>query len=535
MKELRGYQELAIKAIEDDLAAGFNRLLLVMSMGLGKTFTAVKLVERLDFKRVLWVTDDERLLDQSAIAFIQEKYPPIVEYVQQYGIINAIREKKTFAGYKIGIIKSDLFIPDGDIVFASAQTLWRRLEKLDHNHYDCVIIDECHVFGAKTFFQGIDHFKPKLRLGLSGSPFRKDGMMMSDIFQKISFEYNMAEGIKDKWLCELDAIRIKTNCSLDNVHTLAGDFNEKELSDELNTLSRNNLIADSYIKYAKGRKAIGFGIDIQHCIDLADAFQNKGINAVAISSDEERTGDKNIKIRNYRSGNVDVIFNVNLLAKGFDDPDTGCSIAAAPTKSLVRYLQGPAGRPSRLKSDEYVARFGQNAIILDIVDITTRHNLVNAWELDKQKPVEERVFVSQDKKDKLLEARKNTAKITHKRDKDEIVNLLQIPKLKISKFYSMSDDATQAQLDAISKFGYDIAETHYTKWMITEIFAAQPCTLKQIGWLKWKGYDLSSGIPTRGEFEAAKKEVEKRTEKADREARDKIVKNNMKPYMGNQR
>jgi len=512
MKELRAYQSECINTVQNELISGISSQLIVMSMGLGKTFTAVKMTEQLGFKSVLWVTDDERLLEQSALAFAYDKFEPeLVEKIAKNGLLNYIRSGGTFNGYKMGVIKADLFKPDGDVVFCSAQTLWRRLDKLDPYKYDCLIIDECHLFGANTFFKGISHFHPKLRLGLTGTPFRKDGMMLSDIFQKIVFEYNMLEGIKSGYLCELDAIRIKTNCSLDGVHTLAGDFNEKELSDELNTLARNNLIAQSYIKYCKGRQAIGFGIDIQHCIDLAEAFRQHGISAIAISSDEERTGDKNIGIKQYREGIIEVIFSVNLLSKGFDHPDTGCTIAAAPTKSIVRYLQGPGGRGSRLKSAEYVSKFGQNCIILDVVDNTTKHNLINAWELDKQKPVEERTFISQDKKDKLLAVR-NATKISHERKEDEIVKLLQIPRLKLSKFYTMSDDATPAQIEAIKKFGYT-DEVHYTKFMITEIFAAQPVTPSQWGWLKYKGYDVSGKVITRGEFEAARREVERKEEK----------------------
>lgn len=511
LKNLRPYQQAAISAVKKELEAGISTQLLTMSMGLGKTFTAVKMTEQLGFKKVLWCTDDERLLEQSAMAFINNKFDSnFSSEINKTGFLNYIRQGGTFGedGYKMGVIKADLFKPEGNVVFCSAQTLYRRLHLLNPNDYDCLIIDECHVFGSKTFFQGISHFLPNLRLGLSGTPFRKDGVLMCDIFEKIVFDYGMAEGIKDGWLCELDAVRIRTNCSLDKVHTIAGDFNEKELSNELNTLSRNNLIADSYLKYAKGRQAIGFGIDIQHCMDLTEAFQQKGINAVAISSDEERTGDKNAKIKAYRDGKIDVLWNVNLLSKGFDHPDTGCAISAAPTKSLVRYLQGPAGRPSRLKSAEYVAKFGQRAIIIDIVDNTTKHSIVNAWELDKGKDPEDRVFISQEKRDKLLAERERKAFITHTRDKDEKVKLLAVPKLKISNSFRMSEDATPLQLETIAKWGYEIKEAHYTKTMISEIFGKQPAGWKSIKEMKEWGYDVEGKFISIAEHQLAKKEHE---------------------------
>jgi superfamily II DNA or RNA helicase len=514
MKELRDYQKKAIKAVEMELYGGSKAQLLVMSMGLGKTFTAVKIDEQLQSKKTFWVTDDERLLEQSAMAFINDKFDkPFADRVNKEGFINFYRNGGVCSetGYKMSIIKADLFDTSGDIVFCSAQTLWRRLDKLDPNLCDIMFIDEAHCFGAKTLYQGINHFTPRLKLGLTGSPYRTDGVLLGDIFDTIAFEYGMRDGIKDGWLCELDAVRIKTNVSLDKVHTSAGDFNKEELSNEINTLARNNLIAQSYLQYAKGRQAIGFGVDINHCMCLTEAFQQHGINAVAISSDEERTGDKNVKIKAYRNGEIDVLFNVNLLSKGFDHPDTGCAITAAPTKSLVRYLQGPAGRINRLKSPDYVAKFGQNAILLDITDNSTRHNIINAWGLDKGLPPEDRVFITSEKRAKLLLDREKraAAKLNHTQEKDERVSLLQLPKVKISKSLRMSESATEAQLAVISRWGYDIANTHYSKEMVSEIFGKQSASLKTVEFLKYKGYSCE-GFVSVAEAMAASEEIKKR-------------------------
>jgi len=515
-KELRPYQEQAINAIETDLSNGINRLLLVMSMGLGKTFTAVKAEEKLKSKKTIWVTDDERLLEQSALAFISDKFDKrFADHVEKEGFINYCKQGGVFAnsGYRMSVIKADMCDTSGDIVFASAQTLWRRTHLLDPDLFDVMIIDEAHCFGAKRIYEGISAFNTRLRLGLTGTPFRNDGMLMGDMFDRISFEYGMKEGIENGYLCELDAVRIKTTTNLDKVHTSAGDFKKDELANEVNNPARNYLVAESYLKYANGRQAIGYGVDIAHCIDLAEAFRQKGINAVAISSDDERTGDKNIYIKAYKEKKIDVIFNVNLMSKGFDHPDTGCTIAAAPTKSLVRYLQGPAGRGSRLKSPEYVKKFGQNAIILDIVDSTSRHNLVNAWELDREKPPEERTFITAEKREKLLDERaKKSAKLEHERKEDEKVSLLRIPKFKISNSIKMTEEATEAQLRWVYDLGYP-QDVHYTKKMCSEIISQQPATAKQIALLKHHNYDVTNKVITIGDVNAAMWEVKQKLNK----------------------
>ncbi len=491
-----------------------------MSMGLGKTFTAVKADERLQSKKTIWVTDDERLLEQSAMAFIRDKFDQrFSDEVEKLGFINYCKQGGVFAGtgYRMSVVKADLFDTSGDVVFCSAQTLWRRLDKLDPNLFDVMFIDEAHCFGAKTLYQGISHFNPRVKIGLTGSPYRNDGMMMGDIFDKIVYEYGMGDGIKDGWLCELNGIRIKTNVSLDKVHTIGGDFNKEELSNEINTLARNNLIADSYINYALGRQFIGFGVDINHCMALAEAFQQKGINCSAVSSDEERTGDKNVKIKAYRAGKIDGLFSVNLFQKGFDHPNTGCSIAAAPTKSLVRYLQGPAGRPSRLKDEAYVKKFGQNAIKLDICDSTSRHNLINCWELDKQKPPEERTFITKENREKLIADREaKKAKLEHTRKEDEIVQLLAIPKFKYNKRIGNTIPASVPQLKWISDLGYDVENISFTHAMCSEIISSLPATPKQISWMRYNKFDVNSKtVITRGEAEMARKIIEKKQAKAE--------------------
>lgn len=511
-KSLRPYQAQAIASISDKLQSGVDKQLCVMSMGLGKTFTAVKMTEQLGFNRVLWVTDSEDLLSQSAFAFIRDKFDEsLANHIQSVGYLEYIKQGGIFAnsGFSMGAIKADVFKPEGNVVMCSAQTLHRRLHLLKPDQFDCLIIDEAHCFGARTYFEGINYFNPKLRLGLTGTPERYDGVMMGDIFDEIVFNYGISEGTRDGYLAKLDGIKLKTNISLDSVHTLGGEFNQKELADEVNCPARNNMIALKYLEYAKGRQAIGFGVDISHCQDLTEAFIAHGINATCVSSNEERTGDRSQKIKDYMAGKYDVIFNVNLLVKGFDHADTGCGIMAAPTKSKTRYLQA-VGRPSRLKSAGYVEKFGQNAIILDVVDLTSKHSLVNTWSLDNELPLEEKIFITAKNREKLIEARR--VRIEGKTDKDEKVLLLPLPKLKISKSIKMLEEATEAQLKWIYDLGYS-ADIHYTKRMCSEIISQQPASQKQINLLKHHGYDVSNKIITIGDVNAAMWEVKQKLEK----------------------
>jgi len=469
----------------------------VLPTGAGKTFMAAKLTEIGEFKRVLFCVDAEELAEQAGIAFLREKFDEsLINYIEKMGFIDYVRKGGIFAGneYKVGLIKADVFQPHGSVVIASLQTLWRRLDKLNPDDFDLIIVDECHIATAKRIIQSINFFTPKLLLGITATPIRSDGVSLSNVFQEIVYNYEIKTAVEEGYLCQLDAIRVKTNVSLDNVKTLAGDLNEKQLANEVDTQARNILVADSYLKYANGKQAIGYTVDIAHAIHLAEVFIEKGIKATAISSNEELTGDRSEKVRAFKDRKIDVVFNCGILVKGFNHDNVGCIIHACPTKSLTKWLQA-TGRCTRLKDEEYVKKFGQQATILDIVDSTSRHSLINAFNLDAGLDPEDRVFITQEKRNKLIEDRlRRSAKIETNRDKDEHVNLLTLPRVKLNLSPKMSEPATLAQLNAIKNWGFNIIDVAYTKQQINEIFLSQPASEAQVNLLRIKGYKVDGFV-----------------------------------------
>lgn len=510
-KQLRPYQMQAIRTSLDKLKMGVTKQIISIPTGGGKTFVAVKLAELGEFKRVLFCADAEELIEQSAFAFLKENIgESSLKNIEDKGFLNYIRDGGKFKDYSVGVIKADLFMPEGNVCIASLQTLYRKLDLLDPNMFDLVIVDECHIATAKTYLQSINFFNPKLLLGISATPARFDNMNLGNVFQEIVYTYSIRDAIRDKYLTEIDAIRVKTQISLDNIKTVGGDLNEKQLSLEVNTERRNNLVAESYIKYAKGRPAIGYTVDIQHAIDLTDVFIKHGINATAISSKQDLTGDRTRKVKDFKEGKYDVVFNCGVLVKGFDFPDVGCILHCCPTKSLTKWVQS-TGRCSRLKTEKYVSKFGQNAILIDIVDSTSRHNLVNSWTLDRDLDPEERVFISQEKRDKLIAAR--IAKIEGVHSEDKIIKLYQLPKTFISTSYRMQEEASEKQLNWIRNLGYDVDSIEYTKEMATRIISELAAKQTEIEWLKFKGYDVVGRVVTKGEFESAKREIRLREEK----------------------
>ena len=501
-KEIRPYQAESVLSIEENLKKGTKNLLLVLATGTGKTFTAVKAISQFNFERVLWLTHTEELISQSAFALLDEEFAEqgldaisfrkefsdIIEFkdlMKQASIWNLNTPEAIFANRTLGIIKAEHMDINCPITMASIQSMHRRLDKFKPDEFDCIIIDEAHMALAPTWSKTINYFKPKLTLGLTATPYRGDNMALSNLFDKISYEYPIEQGIKEQYLCELDAVRVKTDLDLDSVRTTAGELNSKDLQ-IVNTPKRNNLIVDSYEKYAKGRQSVAFCVDVKHAMDLSQTFQNRGYRANFVVGDDTLTTDRKGVIQSLKSGQLDVLTNCMVLTAGFDYPELSCIIMACPTKSKTKFVQC-IGRGTRLKQGEF-----KDTIILDVVDNTKRHQLVNTDSIDKEKKIEDRIFLTKKKKDLLIKVR-NERKFKPETKKDEKISLFKLPKIEIKYSGRNLEPATEKQLQWIASLGYDIKEVEYTKAMASEIISNLPATDAQLWRLNKEGYDVSEG------------------------------------------
>lgn len=530
MKQERYYQTEAINVVGKNLLEKkINKQMLVLATGTGKTYIASRIAKKKLFNRILWLTHTEELIQQSAISLAKEFFDgndnmlsfiddlsnneEIIELYNNLDPNDMFMAKARELKQMIGVVKQKRFDMDSKIVVASMQTMHRRLDKISPDHFDLVIADECHLFGAKTFIKCLDHFNPKLRLGLTATPKRSDNFGLGNIFETIAYEYPILKGIEDGYLCEIDAIKVRTEIDIDKVRTTAGELNQKDLR-IVDTPARNNLIVDKYLEYAKDRQAIAFAVDVEHVQNLCKTFKNRGVNADFVVGDKTLCPDRKERINKYKNGTTTVMINCMVLTAGFDHPDTGCIISACPTKSETKWIQC-IGRGTRPKSKEFQDKFGKNdMILLDILDNTSRHHLVNSYTLDKGKKAKDRVFMTAKAKEALIEKEKRKFKGALKR-KDERVDLKPVPKLKMKKKAWMNEPATDKQLDWLKKAGFDVEETTFTKGLATEYIGNLPATHNQIVALKKWRYNVPDNL-TRAQAQACFAEIEKENGRSDK-------------------
>lgn len=484
-KTLRPHQQEATAAVFNRLDEGVDKQLIEAATGTGKTYIGVNIAR--EFASTLFLVHRQELLSQT------------------------IRTAKA-AGIKakdMGVIWGDRHEADKPFVVGMIQTVYSRLGKIPSRQFECAIFDEAHHATARTWRAVAEHFTPKLRLGLSATPERADGAPLNDLFDEISYSLDIRTAIAEGLLVKPLACQIRTSTSLDGVKVLAGDFNEGGLQEAVDTPERNQLVADKYLEYAKGRKALIFAAGIEHAANLAGAFCKQGIKADHVYGNDPR---REAKLKAFAKGKIKVLTNAMVLTEGFDQPDVGAVLLARPTKSRPLFAQ-MLGRGLRLAPGK------ENCVVLDFVDTASRHSLVTAWNF----------FGHQGEPDGLADVSKPTAKqqalkaaieqlglSVELETLDRLVDLLQPPP-EVNPF-SFGDHwhhrpATMNQIATLERNGFEASQ--WTRGQASTAINNLPITDNQKAALLARGFDVLTKSWTWGMASAAFELAKKQGVKAD--------------------
>jgi superfamily II DNA or RNA helicase len=346
---LRDYQRAAVDAVHSARARGITRQLVSLPTGAGKTFVSAHLVSEIGLATVFLVHRDE--LVRQTVSAMNEVNPALT----------------------VGVCKADRDELHADIVVASAATLAHenRLERL----LDAVgpgglfISDECHHDPAVSRRRAIERMQPGLLVGLTATPQRGDKIGLDTIYQEIVYHLPIRELVERKHLARPIGLRIETEADLDTVHTVAGDFNKGELESTVDSPARNRAIVNAWLKHAADRtRTVVFCVSVNHAAAVRDAFREAGVTAEMVEG-ETPVAERQRIFAAFSRGEIQVLTNCQILTEGFDEPRIDCLIMARPTKSQSLYVQC-VGRALRWRPDK------PDALIIDVVDVTTKHQLV---------------------------------------------------------------------------------------------------------------------------------------------------------------
>lgn len=225
---MRPAQITAIQNLEKSLADNRPRALVQMTMGSGKTYTAVaqcyRLIKFAGVKRVLFLVDRGNLARQTLKEFQQYTTPDDgrkftelynVQHLQSNKIDDVCRVCITTIQRLYSILKGEPdFDPDKEEVSAADAIPTLRNEPLPvvYNSaipiemFDVLITDECHRSIYNLWRQVLEYFDSYL-IGLTATPSKQT---LGFFNQNLVMEYGRAQGVADGVNVDFDVYRIRT-------------------------------------------------------------------------------------------------------------------------------------------------------------------------------------------------------------------------------------------------------------------------------------------------------------------------------------
>ena len=364
--QLRDYQQDAHDAVMGQYLNGTRRTLIVLPTGAGKTIVFGSLIAKASVEgcRSLVLAHTEELVDQAART-LRTLLPKV----------------------SVGIVRAHHNEPDAQVVVATVQTLRNPMRLARCGDFQQVVIDEAHHAVAQTYqdiletlgaFDDANVFP--FVLGVTATADRADGQGLGRVFESICYETGIFDLIQRGYLSDIRAKRIMLDVNLDRVKTRGGDFIDSALGEAMTDAGAPGHIAAAIRDHAPGRRTIVFTPTVAMAEQTAAAVNAIGIPARAVSGETPKAERQQI-IDDVRSGALQVITNCMVLTEGFDAPILDCAVMARPTSSRGLYQQS-AGRVLR----PYIGK--ADALILDMVGVTTRHSVQSAASLIDALPAE---------------------------------------------------------------------------------------------------------------------------------------------------
>lgn len=280
-------------------------------------------------------------------------------------------------------------VPHGFIQGSREQHLWRRVQvgsimsllteknflNTKRQNFDYIIVDEAHHSLADTYVNLFNLFPEARKLGVTATPWRLNHESFLSLYQDLIQSPQISWFIEHKLLADFEYVSIKPDSEIQKLVNRSevaatGDFVNADLDNTFNNQRIRSKLFESYLKYAKGRKGIIYAINKLHAAKIADMYSRNGIKAVAIDCDTPKE-ERQYLISMFKTGEIQVLVNVEIFTEGFDCPDVSFIQLARPTRSLALYLQ-QVGRGLRITDGK------DKTIILDNVGLYNYFGLPDA-------------------------------------------------------------------------------------------------------------------------------------------------------------
>jgi ATP-dependent helicase IRC3 len=264
--------------------------------------------------------------------------------------------------------------------------------------FDLVVVDEAHHAAADSYRGIIDALRAghppgpcpaceavtdpefdvdceeplpagPLLLGVTATPDRGDGKGLDDLFDEVTFSYDLLWGIRAGYLADLRGKRVVVDTlDMGAVKVRRGDFDQGQAGRAMEDAEVDRFVVAAWLEHALGRRTLVFTPTVEVARLVAEAFQHVGVAAAYVHGGTPMDERRQL-LQAYSRGDLTVLANCAVLTEGYDEPRTDCIVVARPTKSRALYAQ-MVGRGTRRHPEK------ADCLVLDVVGASALHTLV---------------------------------------------------------------------------------------------------------------------------------------------------------------
>lgn len=341
-------EELASSEVLDDPNQG-RRFWFEHATGAGKSVAALGFVEASRTGGVLILTHRRNLVEQFE---------------------GELRDR----GYKDRIcppMLGDEDRADGPVTVETYQWFVRNAGQIS-SAYAIVICDEAHTALGEKTSAAIRQWQGPIFIGMTATG-ALIARHVTDLFPTQTSRFDLAQAARRGVISPLRCIRIPPG---PGVRTIAKvplrrgevdtEFDQEMLAEVLDQLPFNLAVADLYKTRFGNTPGVVYTAGVKHAYNVAEAFQQIGIKAQAVSGETPK-GELARILADYERGEIDVLVNAQLLAEGWNSPRATVCFHLAPTASK-RIYQQRVGRVTRRHPGK------ESGIVVDFVHPATKHD-----------------------------------------------------------------------------------------------------------------------------------------------------------------
>ena len=389
-KTPRYYQMNAINRTVEAIAAGQNRVLLVMATGTGKTYTAFQIIWRLwksgAKKRILFLADRNILIDQTMVNDFRPfkgamaKLSPHAKGVERVDAQGQV----TVDDVELAVNKTTKQVDKSYEIYLSLYQAVTGSDEADNiykqfspDFFDLVIVDECHRGSAaedSAWRDILTYFGSATQIGLTATPKETEDVSNIDYFGEPLYTYSLKQGIEDGYLAPYKVIRVDldkdtfgwrpTEGMRDTHGNLIEDriYTGADMNRRLVLERRDEVVAARITEYLRANdryaKTIVFCEDIDHAARMRQALSNANADICATQPKYvvQITGD-NAEGKRELDNFIDpektypvIATTSKLMSTGVDAQTCKLIVLDQTIKSMTLFKQ-IIGRGTRLRED----------------------------------------------------------------------------------------------------------------------------------------------------------------------------------------